>query len=251
MSQPCVVLLMKMVTLLRPLWLDTEPTLREGSVQPLHVTAAVRRSSSLSVLSVQPEVKASISRFMSFVHTSSKEMSKTYLAVERRYNYTTPKTFLELIKLYQNLLASKRSNLFANIERLEKGLMKLRSTASQVPAHGLSRASCLYWVWHRGREQAHPCRMVTVSVRPPSHTKTLLLHQAGLGRISPFICSVSSLIEVDDLKAMLALQEIELKQKNEDTDKLIHVVGVETEKVSKEKAIADEEELKVEAINKV
>lgn len=29
----CVVLLMKRVTLLRPLWLDTEPTLREGSVQ--------------------------------------------------------------------------------------------------------------------------------------------------------------------------------------------------------------------------
>uniref|UniRef100_A0A8C3EQ44 Dynein axonemal heavy chain 17 n=1 Tax=Corvus moneduloides TaxID=1196302 RepID=A0A8C3EQ44_CORMO len=136
---------------------------------------------------IEPEVKASISRFMSFVHTSSKEMSKTYLAVERRYNYTTPKTFLELIKLYQNLLASKRSNLSANIERLEKGLTKLRSTASQV----------------------------------------------------------------DDLKAMLALQEIELKQKNEDTDKLIHVVGVETEKVSKEKAIADEEELKVEAINKM
>uniref|UniRef100_A0A8C5X999 Dynein axonemal heavy chain 17 n=2 Tax=Malurus TaxID=55806 RepID=A0A8C5X999_9PASS len=136
---------------------------------------------------IEPDVKVSISQFMSFVHTSSKEMSKTYLAVERRYNYTTPKTFLEQIKLYQNLLASKRSKLTANIERLEKGLLKLQSTASQV----------------------------------------------------------------DDLKAMLAVQEIELKQKNEDTDKLIHVVGVETEKVSKEKAIADEEELKVEAINKM
>ncbi|XP_039572044.1 dynein heavy chain 17, axonemal isoform X2 [Passer montanus] len=136
---------------------------------------------------IEPEVKASISQFMSFVHTSSKEMSKTYLAVERRYNYTTPKTFLEQIKLYQNLLADKRSKLSASIDRLEKGLMKLRSTASQV----------------------------------------------------------------DDLKAMLAVQEVELKQKNEDTDKLIHVVGVETEKVSKEKAIADEEELKVEAINKM
>ncbi|NWR46185.1 DYH17 protein, partial [Regulus satrapa] len=136
---------------------------------------------------IEPEVKASISQFMSFVHTSSKEMSKTYLAVERRYNYTTPKTFLEQIKLYQNLLADKRSKLFASIERLEKGLMKLQSTASQV----------------------------------------------------------------DELKAMLAVQEIELKQKNEDTDKLIHVVGVETEKVSKEKAAADEEELKVEAINKM
>ncbi|NXG18699.1 DYH17 protein, partial [Grallaria varia] len=136
---------------------------------------------------IEPEVKGSISRFMSFVHTSAKEMSKVYLAVERRYNYTTPKTFLEQIKLYQNLLASKRSNLSANIDRLEKGLMKLQSTASQV----------------------------------------------------------------DDLKAMLAIQETELKQKKEDTDKLIHVVGVETEKVTKEKAIADEEELKVEAINKM
>ncbi|NXH39972.1 DYH17 protein, partial [Dicaeum eximium] len=136
---------------------------------------------------IEPEVKASISQFMSFVHTSSKEMSKIYLAVERRYNYTTPKTFLEQIKLYQNLLADKRSKLSGSIDRLEKGLLKLQSTASQV----------------------------------------------------------------DDLKAMLAVQEIELKQKNEDTDKLIQVVGVETEKVSKEKAIADEEELKVEAINKM
>lgn len=56
---------------------------------------------------------------------------------------------------------------------------------------------------------------------------------------------------MDELKATLAVQEAELKQKNEDADKLIHVVGVETEKVSKEKAIADEEELKVQAINTV
>ncbi|KAF6093338.1 dynein axonemal heavy chain 17 [Phyllostomus discolor] len=135
---------------------------------------------------IQPEVKASISLFMAYVHTTVNEMSKVYLATERRYNYTTPKTFLEQIKLYQNLLARKRMELVAKIERLENGLMKLQSTASQV----------------------------------------------------------------DDLKAKLAIQEAELKQKNENADKLIHVVGVETEKVSKEKAIADEEEIKVEVINK-
>uniref|UniRef100_A0A8D0EXS5 Dynein axonemal heavy chain 17 n=1 Tax=Strix occidentalis caurina TaxID=311401 RepID=A0A8D0EXS5_STROC len=134
---------------------------------------------------IEPEVKVSISQFMSYVHVSVKEMSKTYLATERRYNYTTPKTFLEQIKLYQNLLAKKRSELTAKIKRLQKGLTKLQSTTSQV----------------------------------------------------------------DDLKAKLAVQEAELKQKNEDADKLIHVVGVETEKVSKEKALADEEELKVQAIN--
>ncbi|XP_010617035.1 dynein heavy chain 17, axonemal [Fukomys damarensis] len=135
---------------------------------------------------IQPEVKSSVSSFMAYVHTTVNEMSKTYLATERRYNYTTPKTFLEQIKLYQSLLGKKRMELVAKIERLENGLMKLQSTASQV----------------------------------------------------------------DDLKAKLAVQELELKQKNENADKLIQVVGVETEKVSKEKAIADEEEIKVEVINK-
>nr|XP_055244749.1 dynein axonemal heavy chain 17 isoform X1 [Gorilla gorilla gorilla] len=132
------------------------------------------------------EVKASISFFMSYVHTTVNEMSRVYLATERRYNYTTPKTFLEQIKLYQNLLAKKRTELVAKIERLENGLMKLQSTASQV----------------------------------------------------------------DDLKAKLAIQEAELKQKNESADQLIQVVGIEAEKVSKEKAIADQEEVKVEVINK-
>ena len=55
----------------------------------------------------------------------------------------------------------------------------------------------------------------------------------------------STASQVDDLKAKLASQEVELHQKNEDADKLIQRVGVETEKVSKEKAIADEEEKKV------
>lgn len=54
--------------------------------------------------------------------------------------------------------------------------------------------------------------------------------------------------QVDDLKAKLASQEVELAQKNEDANKLIQVVGAETEKVSKEKAIADEEEAKVSKI---
>lgn len=86
---------------------------------------------------LQPEVKTSISLFMAYVHTTVNDMSKIYLATERRYNYTTPKTFLEQIKLYQNLLAKKRMELVAKIERLENGLMKLQSTASQVGALGL------------------------------------------------------------------------------------------------------------------
>lgn len=63
-----------------------------------------------------------------------------------------------------------------------------------------------------------------------SHSQLIVTYAAG---------------QVDDLKAKLAAQEIELTQKNEDANKLIQIVGAETEKVSKEKAIADEEEKKV------
>ncbi|XP_074871093.1 dynein axonemal heavy chain 9 [Carettochelys insculpta] len=133
---------------------------------------------------IEAPVKDSISKFMAYVHTSVNEMSQSYLSNERRYNYNTPKSFLEQIKLYKNLLFEKGKELTAKTERLENGLQKLNSTSAQV----------------------------------------------------------------DGLKAKLAAQEVELQQKNEDADKLIQVVGVETEKVSTEKAMADEEEQKVALI---
>lgn len=58
----------------------------------------------------------------------------------------------------------------------------------------------------------------------------------------------STASQVDDLKSKLASQEVELAQKNEDADALIERVGIETEKVSKEKEIADNEEQKVAVI---
>jgi dynein heavy chain len=44
-----------------------------------------------------------------------------YHEVYRRYNYTTPKSYLELISLYKSLLAQKREELRAAKERLENG----------------------------------------------------------------------------------------------------------------------------------
>ncbi|XP_069917496.1 dynein axonemal heavy chain 9 isoform X2 [Oryctolagus cuniculus] len=134
--------------------------------------------------SIEPPVKQSISKFMAFVHTSVNRTSQSYLSNEQRYNYTTPKSFLEFIRLYQSLLRRNGKELKSKMERLENGLLKLHSTSAQV----------------------------------------------------------------DDLKAKLATQEVELKQKNEDADKLIRVVGVETDKVSREKAVADEEEQRVALI---
>lgn len=69
---------------------------------------------------------------MSHVHQSVNQMSAVYFQNERRYNYTTPKTFLEQISLYSKLLTEKTTNLKMMIERLENGLEKLASCAADV-----------------------------------------------------------------------------------------------------------------------
>lgn len=77
---------------------------------------------------------------MAYVHKSVNQISAQYLTNEKRYNYTTPKSFLEQITLYQNLLKMKNQELQAKIIRLENGLEKLRSTASQV----IQNTLCLF-----------------------------------------------------------------------------------------------------------
>uniref|UniRef100_A0A671Z105 Dynein axonemal heavy chain 11 n=1 Tax=Sparus aurata TaxID=8175 RepID=A0A671Z105_SPAAU len=133
---------------------------------------------------LEPKVRASISEFISYAHTSVNEVSVKYQQNEKHFNYTTPKSFLEFMKLYGNLLGKKRTELTQKMERLENGLQKLQTTASQV----------------------------------------------------------------EDLKAKLAVQEVELWQRNTDIEALIAKIGQQTDKLNQERAVADAEEQKVAAI---
>ncbi|XP_015187538.1 PREDICTED: dynein beta chain, ciliary-like [Polistes dominula] len=130
------------------------------------------------------EYKRSASLFMSFVHTIVNETSKLYLQNEKRYNYTTPKSFLEQISLYSKLLREKTFEVQNMITRLQNGLEKLDSCAE----------------------------------------------------------------EVDKLKAVLAVQEIDLIKKNEIADQILQEVQAENTKAEVEKAFVSEEEVKVAEI---
>jgi len=77
---------------------------------------------------------------MAYVHMSVNQRSGEYLANERRYNYTTPKSFLEQIKLYGSLLGQKSKDLTTKMERLENGLQKLNSTSAQVQSRRVNPA---------------------------------------------------------------------------------------------------------------
>ena len=73
-----------------------------------------------------------LAKMMAHVATTVSQCSDKYLVDSRRYNYTTPKSFLEQINLYKTILSKKHSELRGKIERLENGLEKLRSTSNQV-----------------------------------------------------------------------------------------------------------------------
>ena len=77
-------------------------------------------------------VKESLAIHMAEEHLSVDRMSKHYLETQRRYNYVTPKSYLELISFYKYLLGQKRSEVQKNIDRLDIGLSTLRKTATDV-----------------------------------------------------------------------------------------------------------------------
>ena len=68
------------------------------------------------------KLKESLALHMAYVHTSVGDASTAFLEAERRFNYTTPKSFLDLIDLYKTMLAKKRQGVLQLKERLENGL---------------------------------------------------------------------------------------------------------------------------------
>jgi len=74
------------------------------------------------------DIRANIALHMSEVHISINESNIEFLQMERRYNYTTPTSFLELINFYKLLVDKKRDKITDQITRLEIGLQTMAST---------------------------------------------------------------------------------------------------------------------------
>ena len=80
----------------------------------------------------EPETKENVAHNMAEVHLSVATTSLSYFKLTRRYNYVTPKSFLELIDFYKLLLSERRTDVGKQIDRLDVGLSTLRKTAADV-----------------------------------------------------------------------------------------------------------------------
>lgn len=79
-----------------------------------------------------PAVRSAIERFLPHSFGVVQELAEKFKRVERRFVYMTPKSHLELLKLYGGLLAKKRLAQDQSIERLSNGLTKLKETSVVV-----------------------------------------------------------------------------------------------------------------------
>ena len=81
---------------------------------------------------LEDELKENLANHMANVHASVTDMSLVFMEAERRRNYVTPKSFLELIALYKMMLKKKLEAIVVLKEKLESGLEKLQATAEMV-----------------------------------------------------------------------------------------------------------------------
>lgn len=78
------------------------------------------------------EIRAGIVKFMPYSFLKVGEFSDQIMVEERRPVYTTPKSFLELIKLFKSMLGKKKGDLEAQRDQYETGVIKLTATGEDV-----------------------------------------------------------------------------------------------------------------------
>jgi len=78
------------------------------------------------------EVKEGIVQMCGRIHQSVEHASVRYIEEQRRYNYVTPTSYLEVLSTFKTLLAIKREEVQTAKKRLVIGLDKLESTEVEV-----------------------------------------------------------------------------------------------------------------------
>jgi dynein heavy chain len=78
------------------------------------------------------EMLANVAKMCSVIHASVSAISKRFLSELRRYNYTTPTSYLELISMYLTMLKEAKEKVTFSINRYQGGVDKLVTTGEMV-----------------------------------------------------------------------------------------------------------------------
>jgi len=77
-------------------------------------------------------VRQAVVKFLPFSFNEVQKLSEEVLVTDRRYIYTTPKSFLELITLFKSMLGKKKGALENELDKFTNGVAKLNATQLAV-----------------------------------------------------------------------------------------------------------------------
>eukprot|EP00742_Colponemidia_sp_Colp-10_P004283 GILJ01004568.1.p1 GENE.GILJ01004568.1~~GILJ01004568.1.p1 ORF type:complete len:2868 (+),score=508.60 GILJ01004568.1:1-8604(+) len=107
-------------------WFDAWPEDALQSVANRYYSAAEPS------LGINDSNRDALCRISVHIHTSVSMMSDKFYEERRRKTYTTPTSYLELIKLFTKMLKEKKDVVNSNIGKYKGGLQKLRDTNDMV-----------------------------------------------------------------------------------------------------------------------
>lgn len=96
------------------------------------VSVATEYLKDLNINDNDEDIKSNVPDHMAEVHLAVSKASEEYRRQSKRHNYTTPKSFLELISFFRHLYIQKGDELNNNTNRLVSGLDTLASTNKDV-----------------------------------------------------------------------------------------------------------------------
>lgn len=69
------------------------------------------------------------------IHQIVARKCEQYLAELSRYNYVTPKSYLELLSIFSDLIGRKRQELHSARQRMKTGLDKVQHWKTKIKIH--------------------------------------------------------------------------------------------------------------------
>ncbi|XP_041639844.1 dynein heavy chain 1, axonemal [Cheilinus undulatus] len=104
------------------------------SAWPVEALQAVATSflNELPELEASPTATRGLTLMCVKIHQTVARKCEQYLAELSRHNYVTPKSYLELLKIFSDLIGRKKQELCSARQRMKTGLDKLLSTAEDV-----------------------------------------------------------------------------------------------------------------------
>lgn len=96
------------------------------------IKVAKKKISELELYEEDENLVQVLSLITAEIHKSLKTANENYFKSERRYNYTTPKSYLELIDFFKLIVKLKNGEVDTQLKRLENGLGIVKQTSEYV-----------------------------------------------------------------------------------------------------------------------